>query len=126
MNTKREKIYPASVSEHNSNCEKQVIYLIISNAEGWRYLAVKKLSALSIEITSKYKSYFYCLSCLNSFKTKKKLESRRKVCGNKDFCNIVIPFEYIKIIEFNILIPSEDTKILEFNKIKKKIFKIKF
>ena len=112
MNTKREKIYPASVSEHNSNREKQVIYLIISNAEGWRYLAVKKLSALSIEITSKYKSYFYCLSCLNSFKTKKKLESRRKLCENKDFCNILIPSEY--------------TKILEFNKNENKIFKITF
>ena len=39
---KKEKIYPAYVSEHNSNCEKQVILLMIPNGEGWHYLAVKK------------------------------------------------------------------------------------
>ena len=35
----------------------------------------------------------------------KKLESHKKVCENKDFCNVVIP--------------SEDTKILEFNQYQK-------
>ena len=30
---KKEKIYPAYVSKHNSNREKQVILLMISNAE---------------------------------------------------------------------------------------------
>ena len=40
-------IYPAYVSKHNSNCEKQVIILIISNREGrWYYLSVKELSTL--------------------------------------------------------------------------------
>ena len=43
---KREKIYPAYISKHNSNCEKQVILLIISNGEKWHYFAVKNLSAL--------------------------------------------------------------------------------
>ena len=61
MHAKKEKIYPGYVSKHNSNCEKQVISLIIPNwekreakSEGqrWHYLAVKKLSALR-EITSK-------------------------------------------------------------------------
>ena len=36
---KKEKIYPAYVSKHNSNCEKQVILLMIPNGEGWHYLA---------------------------------------------------------------------------------------
>ena len=31
----------AYVSEHNLNCEKQVILLIITNREEWHYLAVK-------------------------------------------------------------------------------------
>ena len=31
---KKEKIYPAYVSKHNSNSEKQVILLIIPNADG--------------------------------------------------------------------------------------------
>ena len=35
-------IYPAYVSKHNSDHEKQVILLMIANGEGWYYLAVKK------------------------------------------------------------------------------------
>ena len=67
--SKKEKIYPAYVSKHNSNREKQVIILRISNgdkrersetlatrakSEGQcHYLAVKKLLALSRGITFK-------------------------------------------------------------------------
>ena len=43
---KKEKIYSAYVSKHNSNCGKQFILLIISNGKKWHYLAVKRLSAL--------------------------------------------------------------------------------
>ena len=44
---KKEKIYPDYVSKHNSNSEKEIILLMISNGETqWHYLAVKKLSAL--------------------------------------------------------------------------------
>ena len=49
---KKEKIYPAFVSKHNSDCEKKVILLMISSGEKWRYLAVKKLTALLKGITS--------------------------------------------------------------------------
>ena len=44
---KREKIYPAFASKHNSNREKQAIILMISNGEKIsHYLAVKNLSEL--------------------------------------------------------------------------------
>ena len=43
---KIEKIYHTYVSKRNSNREKQVILLMISNGEGKHYLAAKKLSAL--------------------------------------------------------------------------------
>ena len=52
---KKKKIYPAYVSKHNSNREKQVILLMISNGEKLReaksegrrhYLAVNKILAL--------------------------------------------------------------------------------
>ena len=33
LNDKREKIYPAYLSKHHSNCENQVILLTISNEE---------------------------------------------------------------------------------------------
>ena len=61
----------------------------------------KKLSALLIGITSKHKGNFYCLNSLHSFRTKNKLESYKKACENKDFCNIVMPSEDPKILEFN-------------------------
>ena len=98
---KKENIYAAYVSKYNSNREKQVILLMISNGEKWHYLAVKEISALLRGITSKHYVDFYCLNCLHSFRTKNKFDSHKKVCENKDFCNVIIPFEDTKILEFN-------------------------
>ena len=53
--TKNQKIYPAYVLKYNSNREKQIIFLKISNREKlWDYLAVKILSALLRGITYKH------------------------------------------------------------------------
>ena len=77
---------------------------MITNGEGWHYLAVtkEKLPALLRGIISKQHGKSYFLNCRHSLAAKK-LDSHTKLCENKDFCNIVI------------VIPSEDTKILEFN-----------
>ena len=64
-------------------------------------MAVKELLALLRRITSKYHSDFYCLNCLHSFAVENKRESHQKVRKNKDFCNVIIPFEDTKILEFN-------------------------
>ena len=88
---KNKKIYPAYVSEHNTNHEKQVNILMIPNRTGWYYITVKKLPALLRRITSKHHGHFYFLNCLHSFATENKCESCKKVCQNKDFCNIVMP-----------------------------------
>ena len=74
---------------------------MIPNVEGWNYLAVKKLSVLLIGITSKHKDNFYCLNCPHSFRTKRKHESPKEVCENKEFCNIFMPSEHTKILQFN-------------------------
>ena len=66
---KKKKIYPAYVSKHNSNREKQVILLMISNGEKWHYLALEKLSALLKGITPKYHGDFYRMNCPHSFRT---------------------------------------------------------
>ena len=60
---KKKKTYPAYVSKHNSNREKQAIFLMIPNGEGWDYLAVKRLSTLLRGITSKHLGDFYYLFC---------------------------------------------------------------
>ena len=77
---------------------------MISNGEKqWHYLAIKKLSALLREITSKHYGTFYCLNCLHSFATEKTLESHKKVCQNKDFCNVIMPSEDTKILIKNLI-----------------------
>ena len=40
------------------------------------------------------------MSCLHSFNTKNKLQSHKKR-KNKDFCNVIMPSEDTKILEFN-------------------------
>ena len=98
---KKENIYSAYVSKHNSVCEKQVIILMIQNEEKSHYLAAKELSALLREVTSKHHGDFHCLNCLHSFAREKKLESHKKVCENKDFYDVIVTSEDIKILEFN-------------------------
>ena len=86
MYAKNEKIYPAYVSKNNSNREKQVILLMISNGEKlWYYLAVKKLSALLRGIAPNNYGNFYCLNCLYSFRTKNKLKLHKKYVKIKIF-----------------------------------------
>ena len=105
MYAKKEKIYPAYVSKHNSNHDKQVVLVMISNAKKWHYFPVKNLSGLLRGVISKHQGNFYCLNCFHSFATENKLQSHKRTCENKDFCNV------------NML--SEDTKILEFNQYQK-------
>ena len=59
----------------------------------------EKRSALLRGITSKHYGDFYCLDCLHSFRTKNKLELHKRVCENKDFCNVIMPSEDINILE---------------------------
>ena len=80
MYINKEEIYPAYISRHNSTREKQIILLIVLNEEKeiWRYLALKRLSALLHGITQKRKSDFYCLSCPHCFRTENTLKPQKK------------------------------------------------
>ena len=81
---------------------------MIPNRERWHYLAVKKVLTLLRGITSKNNGDFYYLNCLHSFK----LESHKKVCEIKDFCNIAMPSIDIKILEFNQYQKSDKTPFI--------------
>ena len=100
LHVKNMKIHLANVSRHNSNGEKQIIFLMILNGQGWNHITVKILSALLRKTTPKHDDVFY-LNCLHSFRTKDKLKSPATVCKNKDFCSVAILSEDSKILEFN-------------------------
>ena len=55
--------------------------------EGWHYFAVKKISALLHGITSKHKAYYYCLSCLRSFRKENKLRLMKRYVKINFFLN---------------------------------------
>ena len=67
------------MSKINSNCEKQIIFLIISykDKEHWNYLSVNKLS------------------------------TQVEVHKNKDFYGILLPFQKDNILKFHQYIKSE-------------------
>ena len=85
----------------NSTCRNQVILLMITDGKKWHYLAVKSLTALLKEITSKHKGDFYCSDCFRAYATKTKLQSRKKVCKNHDYCCVEMPNEDNKILKYN-------------------------
>ena len=70
--------------------EKQVIPLMIPNGEG-----------ILRGISSKHHGDIYCLICLHSLPTENKPGSHNKEFKNKIFCNIVVPSEDTKMLEFN-------------------------
>ena len=91
------EICPAYIS--NSNRKKHIVLLMVSNGEGWHYLAVRELSAFLRGIISKHNGDFYCFNSHHSFRTENKLKSHIKVCKNKDVCGVAMPSEDFKISE---------------------------
>ena len=67
----------------------------------WLYPAVKKLPGLLRGIISKHAGDFFCLNCIHSYSTKKRLEKHEKVCNDHDY--------------FHVKMPNEDNKILKYN-----------
>ena len=97
----RNEKYSLIMFQNITEIVKNSFFLRISNGEKWYYLAVRKLSVLLRGITSKSHSDFYCLNWVYTFRTKIKLELHKRVCENKDFCNIIFPSDDTKILEFS-------------------------
>ena len=95
------KIHLAFKSKHNLTRKKQAILLMITNGEKWYYLAVKRLSGLLRGLTSNSNGDFYCLNCFCSYRTKNKLDLHKKVCENRDYCQVEMPNKNNNTIEFN-------------------------
>ena len=89
-NTK--EIRQAYISEHNDKRNNPLNLLMITDGAGnWHYLAIKSISGLLREITSNHNGDFYCLNCLHSYRTKRKLKKHEKLFKNHDFCHLKMP-----------------------------------
>ena len=95
------KIYIAYKSRHNLTREKQVILVMITDGEKWRYLVAKDLSGLLRGVTSNHHGDFCCLNCFHSYSTKNKLEAHKKICENHDYCHVEMPTKDNNTIKYN-------------------------
>ena len=73
---------------------------MISDGEKWHYLAVKMLPGLLKGITSNHNGDFYCLNYFHSHGTKNKLKRHKWLCNDHDYCQIKMPYEDNKILEY--------------------------
>ena len=59
------------------------------------------MSGLLRGVTSNNNDDFYCLNCFCSYRTKNKLELHKKVCENRDYCQVEMTNKDNNMIEFN-------------------------
>ena len=91
---------------------------MVTHGEVWHNIAVKKLSALLREKLSQDDDNPFCLNCFHLFRRKSKLESHKKVCENKDLCNVKITSENNKALEFNKYQKSDKTQSIIYADVK--------
>ena len=72
------------------------------------FFSKKKYLHYYIRKTLKHKGNFYCLNCLNSFRTENKCKPHEKVCKSKDFCGIEMPTEKKNILFFKQYMKSDE------------------
>ena len=95
------QIRPVYISKYNSNREKRVILLKITDNKKWHYLFVKRLPALLKGITSKHFREFYCLNCFYSFIRENALKKHENVCKDHDYCYVEMPDKDNNILKYN-------------------------
>ena len=103
-------LHNRAISKHNLSHENCIILLMIPNGEGWHYCAVKRLALLR-GIASNYNGKLIIWIAFIHLE-RNTLESHKKVCENKDFSCVVIPFEDTKILEFNQHQQSDKTQYI--------------
>ena len=64
------------------------------------------------------------MNCLYLFRTKIKIEQHMKQCENKIFCNVIIPSEKAKILEFSRHQKSDKTPFIIYADLESLIEKI--
>ena len=115
--------YILLVSKHNSNSENQVNDSF--NDSKWRRMTlscIKKI--ISIIKRNNIMVTFVVWIVFILLEQKNKLQSHKKVRENKDFCNVIMPFEDTKILEFNQYQKSDKTPFVIYTDLECLIEKI--
>ena len=94
------KVRQAFISKHNSTREKHVDLLIVQDNRKTHYTAIKRISALLRGITSNHHVDFYCINCLNAFRTREALQIHVEACKDHDFCHVKMPKEEVKWLSY--------------------------
>ena len=87
---------------------------MITNVEKWHYIDLKSvrtddglnrpirsLPRFFRRITENHHGYFYCLNCLNSFRTDNALKRHEHLRDYNDYCNIEMPTQGNNTIKYN-------------------------
>ena len=96
--TIKKEIDVAYRSKYNRKRENQVVLLLITHGLKYHYLPLKSiptddgcnrpirsLSRLFRGITSNYNGDFYCMACLNSFRTGNALKKHKRLSEDNDY-----------------------------------------
>ena len=86
-----EKVYPLKVSKY-TGCEHDIVLLLIKDGENSHYCLVKNISALlSSQINNNDHKRYFCLNCINSFKSPDSLDKHKEYCYNNESVKISMP-----------------------------------
>ena len=88
---KNKKINTLKISKY-TGCKHDIVLLLIKDGEKSHYCLVKNTSALLAPQINKHdhKRYF-CLNCMNSFKSQDSLNKHKEYCYNNECVKIVMP-----------------------------------
>ena len=62
---------------------------------------IRSLSRLFRGITANHNGDFYCLGCLDSFRTDNALKKHERLCDNNDYCNVEMPTKDNNTLKYN-------------------------
>ena len=88
---KDERVNTLKVSKY-TGCKHDIVLLLIKDEEKSHYCLVKNISSLlSSQINNNDHKRYFCLNCINSFKTEDSLIKHKEYCYNNECVNINMP-----------------------------------
>ena len=101
-------------SKYNRKRKNEVVLLMNTYVEQWHYIALKSirtddgfnrrirsLPRLFRAITANHHGDFYCLNCVQSFRTDNTLKRHERLCDNNDYCHVEIPTKNNNALKYN-------------------------